>query len=69
MSATSRFFELRYGTRSSDYKIGYAEIYINSNAGRARRHIDSGCCVRLSAAIRGKLKTSSISGAANSDCV
>lgn len=23
------FFELRYGTRSEDYKFGYAEIYLN----------------------------------------
>ena len=26
-----RFFELRYGTRSSDYRIGYAEIYLDRN--------------------------------------
>ena len=26
-----RFFELRYGTRSSDYKVGYAEIYLDRN--------------------------------------
>lgn len=26
-----RFFELRYGTRSSDYKIGYAEMFIDRN--------------------------------------
>lgn len=25
---TIQFFELRYGTRSSDYKFGYAEIYL-----------------------------------------
>ncbi len=24
------FFELRYGTRSADYKFGYAEIYLNT---------------------------------------
>ena len=26
-----RFFELRYGTRSSDYRIGYAEMYVDRN--------------------------------------
>ena len=26
-----RFFELRYGTRSEDYRIGYAEIFLNRN--------------------------------------
>ena len=26
-----RFFELRYGTRSSDYRIGYAELFIDRN--------------------------------------
>jgi hypothetical protein len=26
-----RFFELRYGTRSEDYKIGYAEMYVDGN--------------------------------------
>jgi hypothetical protein len=25
------FFELRYGTRSQDYKIGYAELYLERN--------------------------------------
>lgn len=25
------FYELRYGTRSSDYKFGYAEIFLNRN--------------------------------------
>lgn len=25
------FFELRYGTRSEDYRIGYAEIFLNRN--------------------------------------
>ncbi len=25
------FFELRYGTRSEDYRFGYAEIYLNRN--------------------------------------
>ena len=26
-----RFFELRYGTRSEDYRIGYAEIFLDRN--------------------------------------
>ncbi len=26
-----RFFELRYGTRSSDYRIGHAEIFLDRN--------------------------------------
>jgi hypothetical protein len=26
-----RFFELRYGTRSEDYRIGYAEMYLDGN--------------------------------------
>jgi hypothetical protein len=26
-----RFFELRYGSRSSDYRIGYAEIFLDRN--------------------------------------
>jgi hypothetical protein len=26
-----RFFELRYGTRSEDYRIGYAELYLDRN--------------------------------------
>ena len=26
-----RFFELRYGTRSSDYRVGYAELFIDRN--------------------------------------
>lgn len=26
-----RFFELRYGTRSSDYRFGYAEIFLDRN--------------------------------------
>ena len=26
-----RFFELRYGTRSEDYRIGYAELYLDAN--------------------------------------
>ena len=26
-----RFFELRYGTRSSDYRVGYAEIFLDAN--------------------------------------
>jgi hypothetical protein len=26
-----RFFELRYGTRSSDYRVGYAEIFLDRN--------------------------------------
>ena len=25
-----RFFELRYGTRSSDYRVGYAEIFLDA---------------------------------------
>ena len=41
-----RFFELRYGTRSSDYKIGYAEIYINSN-GRGEGTLIPAARVRL----------------------
>ena len=28
---TVNFYELRYGTRSADYKFGYAEIYLNRN--------------------------------------
>ena len=27
------FYELRYGTRSEDYRIGYAEIFLDSNGG------------------------------------
>jgi hypothetical protein len=27
------FFELRYGTRSTDYKFGYAELYLGRSAG------------------------------------
>lgn len=41
-----RFFELRYGTRSSDYKIGYAEIYINRN-GRGEGTLIPAARVRL----------------------
>ncbi len=26
-----RFFELRYGTRSEDYRVGYAEIFLDRN--------------------------------------
>lgn len=26
-----RFFELRYGTRSRDYRVGYAEIFLDQN--------------------------------------
>lgn len=28
---TMRFFELRYGTRSQDYRFGYIEIYLDRN--------------------------------------
>jgi hypothetical protein len=28
---TIRFSELRYGTRSSDYRFGYAELYLRPN--------------------------------------
>ena len=41
-----RFFELRYGTRSSDYKIGYAEIYIDRN-GRGEGTLIPAARVRL----------------------
>ena len=41
-----RFFELRYGTRSSDYKVGYAEIYLDRN-GRGEGTLIPAARVRL----------------------
>lgn len=41
-----RFFELRYGTRSSDYRVGYAEIYVDRN-GRGEGTLIPAARVRL----------------------
>lgn len=41
-----RFFELRYGTRSSDYRFGYAEIYLDRN-GRGQGTFIPAARVRL----------------------
>jgi hypothetical protein len=41
-----RFFELRYGTRSSDYRIGYAEIFLDRN-GRGEGTLIPAARVRL----------------------
>jgi hypothetical protein len=41
-----RFFELRYGTRSSDYRIGYAELFIDRN-GRGEGTLIPAARVRL----------------------
>jgi len=40
------FYELRYGTRSEDYKIGYAEIYLD-NRGRGQGTFIPAARVRL----------------------
>jgi hypothetical protein len=41
-----RFFELRYGTRSEDYRIGYAEIFLDRN-GRGEGTLIPAARVRL----------------------
>lgn len=41
-----RFFELRYGTRSQDYPIGYAEIFLDRN-GRGEGTLIPAAKVRL----------------------
>ena len=41
-----RFFELRYGTRSQDYPIGYAEIFLD-NRGRGEGTLIPAAKVRL----------------------
>ncbi|HJU93973.1 MAG TPA: hypothetical protein VJ656_13625 [Pyrinomonadaceae bacterium] len=41
-----QFFELRYGTRSQDYKVGYAEIYLDRN-GRGEGTLIPAARVRL----------------------
>jgi hypothetical protein len=41
-----RFFELRYGTRSQDYRIGYAEIFLDRN-GRGEGTLIPAARVRL----------------------
>jgi hypothetical protein len=41
-----RFFELRYGTRSSDYRVGYAELFIDRN-GRGEGTLIPAARVRL----------------------
>jgi hypothetical protein len=41
-----QFFELRYGTRSRDYPIGYAEMYLDSN-GRGEGTLIPAARVRL----------------------
>ena len=41
-----RFFELRYGTRSEDYRIGYAEMYLDRN-GRGEGTLIPAARVRL----------------------
>ena len=41
-----RFFELRYGTRSSDYRIGYAEIFLDSR-GRGQGTLIPAARIRL----------------------
>jgi hypothetical protein len=41
-----RFFELRYGTRSRDYTIGYAEIFLDRN-GRGEGTLIGAARVRL----------------------
>ena len=43
---TIRFFELRYGTRSQDYPIGYAEMYLDRN-GRGEGTLIPAARVRL----------------------
>jgi hypothetical protein len=40
------FFELRYGTRSQDYRIGYAEIFLDQN-GRGEGTLIGAARVRL----------------------
>jgi hypothetical protein len=40
------FYELRYGTRSEDYKVGYAEIYLD-NRGRGQGTFIPAARVRL----------------------
>ncbi len=41
-----RFFELRYGTRSQDYRVGYAEIFLDRN-GRGEGTLIPAARVRL----------------------
>src|SRR6185503_1710652 len=41
-----RFFELRYGTRSEDYRIGYAEMFLDRN-GRGEGTLIPAARVRL----------------------
>jgi len=41
-----RFFELRYGTRSEDYRVGYAEIFLDRN-GRGEGTLIPAARVRL----------------------
>jgi len=41
-----RFFELRYGTRSENYRVGYAEIFLNRN-GRGEGTLIPAARVRL----------------------
>jgi hypothetical protein len=41
-----RFFELRHGTRSSDYRFGYAEVYLDRN-GRGQGTFIPAARVRL----------------------
>ena len=41
-----RFFELRYGTRSQDYPIGYAELFLDRN-GRGEGTLIPAAKVRL----------------------
>lgn len=41
-----QFFELRYGTRSSDYRVGYAEIFLDRN-GRGEGTMIPAARVRL----------------------
>ncbi len=43
---TINFYELRYGSRSTDYPIGYAEIFLNRN-GKGQGTLISAAKVRL----------------------